>query len=89
MLVHAAGSTTVQPYDDDSLSPIELGASIFVDANKNMWRATEEFGLEFNDLEDGDDTVGVWDGEKFLITVRLLSLDLRVVAMLGSAECGV
>ena len=38
-----------------------------------MWRATEEFGLEFNDLDDGDDTVGVWDGEKFLITVRFIS----------------
>ena len=37
-----------------------------------MWRATEEFGLEFNDLDDGDDTVGVWDGEKFLITVRVI-----------------
>ena len=38
-----------------------------------MWRATEEFGLEFNDTDDCDDTVGVRDGEKFLITVRFIS----------------
>lgn len=43
-----------------------------------MWRATEEFGLEFNDLSDGDDSLGVWDGEKFLITVRPFAVRVPV-----------
>lgn len=63
------GSTVVYPYDDLSLEPVELGASIFVKANKNMWRAIEEFGLETTDFEDDDSTLGIWDGEQFLLTV--------------------
>ena len=33
------GSTTVYPYCNTSLNPVELGASIFVDANKNLVKA--------------------------------------------------
>ncbi|GJE94006.1 FAD/NAD(P)-binding domain-containing protein [Phanerochaete sordida] len=61
-------STTVHPYDDPELYPIELGASIFVEVNKNMWRATEEFGLNRSDWDEGEDTMGLWDGSKFVIT---------------------
>lgn len=63
------GSTTVYPYDDPNLEPIELGASVFVEANKNLWRASDEFGFERQDFEEGEDTMGIWDGEQFLITV--------------------
>lgn len=35
------GSTVVYPYDDESLKPIELGASIFVDANVNLVKAAK------------------------------------------------
>lgn len=66
-----AGSITVQPYDDPSLEPVELGASIFVKVNKNLWRATEEFGLEKTGFEDEDGVMGVWNGEEFLLTVRI------------------
>ena len=64
------GSTTVHPYNDPTLSPIELGASIFVKANKNLWRATDEFGLERLKY-DGDDNevMGIWDGQEFVLTV--------------------
>ncbi|KAI0828535.1 Prenylcysteine lyase-domain-containing protein [Trametes gibbosa] len=66
-------STVVLPYEDDSLEPVELGASIFVKVNKNLWRAVEEFGLERVNFEndddnDGDDTVGIWDGHEFVLT---------------------
>jgi prenylcysteine oxidase / farnesylcysteine lyase len=64
-----SGSTTVYPYDNSSLPPIELGASIFVAANKNMWRASEEFNLSRGGLKDDDGTTGIWDGEKIVITV--------------------
>ncbi len=63
----------MQPYDDPELDPIELGASIFVKANKNLWRATEEFGFERKDFDEGD-TLGIWDGAEFrlMVCVRLL-----------------
>lgn len=64
------------PYDDISYEPVEQGASIFVQANKNLWRATEEFGFEKVDFEDGDDSMGVWDGEKFVMIVSHLFIRL-------------
>lgn len=63
------GSTTVYPHNDPELVPMELGASIFVDANKNLCRATKEFGLNRTDFEDTDgreDDTGIWDGETFV-----------------------
>ena len=61
------------PHGNTSLNPLELGASIFVSANKNLWRASDEFNLTRLDFETGD-TTGVWDGERFIITVRVLPL---------------
>lgn len=49
---------------------MELGASIFVSANKNLWRATEEFGLSRYNFENDDaqdDETGIWDGEAFVL----------------------
>jgi len=63
-----AGSTVVYPYDDGNLPAIELGASIFVEENKNLWRASTEFNLtRFAGETDG---VGIWDGENVIFTVR-------------------
>lgn len=57
--------------------PIELGASIFVEINRNMWRASDEFNLTrygFTNREDDDEgELGFWDGEKFIITVGFIS----------------
>ncbi|KAJ3522141.1 hypothetical protein NM688_g8919 [Phlebia brevispora] len=58
-------SITVQPYDNPDLQPIELGGSIFIKANKNLWRATDEFGFNRSDFEDGESTMGIWDGAEF------------------------
>lgn len=66
-------STTVYPYGNKSLEPVELGASVYVQANKNMWRATDEFNLTRFDFEDDgadDDAVGIWDGETFPFTMN-------------------
>ncbi|KAF9454994.1 hypothetical protein P691DRAFT_770093 [Macrolepiota fuliginosa MF-IS2] len=61
-------STTVYPYENVSLPEIELGASIFVKANKNMWRASDEFNLTRRDFQDGGSEMGLWDGEKVVFT---------------------
>lgn len=63
------GSTTVYPYDNTSLPPLELGASIFVAANKNLWRASDEFNLTRREFEQGGQT-GIWDGQELLFSVR-------------------
>ncbi|KAL0066558.1 hypothetical protein AAF712_006361 [Marasmius tenuissimus] len=62
-------SITVQPYDNPDLDPVELGASIFVRANKNLWRAAQEFNLTLNNFKDEDGETGFWDGEKLYLTV--------------------
>jgi prenylcysteine oxidase/farnesylcysteine lyase len=67
-----AGSTTVYPYENTSLPELELGASIFVEANKNLWRASEEFNLTRRDFAEDYDT-GIWNGEKVVFTVRSIA----------------
>ncbi|KAJ6574731.1 Prenylcysteine lyase-domain-containing protein [Mycena capillaripes] len=62
-----ACSTVVFPYENTSLPAVELGASIFVKANKNMWRAVDEFNLTRRDFRD-EKGMGIWDGEKLLFT---------------------
>ena len=67
-----AGSTTVYPYNNSAYEPVELGASIFVEVNKNLQRAVKEFNLRTYGFEDEDGDMGIWDGERFLYTVRFL-----------------
>ncbi|KAH0838635.1 FAD/NAD(P)-binding domain-containing protein [Lanmaoa asiatica] len=62
-------STTVHPYGDPAYAPIELGASIFVDANKNLMRASKEFNLSLNDFGDEFSDMGIWDGSKFVLVM--------------------
>lgn len=67
------GSTIVYPYDDSTLKPVELGASIFVKANKILWRASEEFNLTRIGFSDEEEPIGFWDGQQFVFTVSRLS----------------
>ncbi|KLO11728.1 hypothetical protein SCHPADRAFT_941804 [Schizopora paradoxa] len=60
-------STVVHPYDDETLPPIELGASIFVEANKNMMRAAKEFNLTLRHFGDKTNRMGIWDGDDFVL----------------------
>jgi prenylcysteine oxidase/farnesylcysteine lyase len=62
-------STTVYPHDDPTYAPIELGASIFVDANKNLMRASKEFNLTLYDFVDEFSDMGIWDGSKFVFVL--------------------
>ncbi|MCJ1414503.1 hypothetical protein MMC32_000830 [Xylographa parallela] len=62
-------STTVDVYDDPT-EPVELGASIFVQVNRNLVSAAAEFGLSTSGNadarpQDAPDTLGVWDGQVF------------------------
>ncbi|KAI0035282.1 FAD/NAD-P-binding domain-containing protein [Vararia minispora EC-137] len=62
-------STTVQPFNDSAYAPMELGASIFVEINKNMWRASNEFNLtRIGFTGDDGEGMGIWDGSQFLFT---------------------
>ncbi len=58
-------STTVDVYGDPT-EPVELGASIFVEVNKNLLSAAREFGLTTQgfkpQIKDLPNTLGVYDG---------------------------
>ncbi|KAH7875610.1 Prenylcysteine lyase-domain-containing protein [Lentinula edodes] len=62
-------SLTVYPHGNDTFEPVELGASIFVKANKNLWRAAQEFNLTLRDLSKEDNDLGIWDGEQLLLNL--------------------
>ncbi|KAJ3801137.1 Prenylcysteine lyase-domain-containing protein [Lentinula aff. detonsa] len=67
---HIGGrSLTVYPHDNDTFEPVELGASIFIKANKNLWRATQEFNLTLRDFSEEDNNLGIWDGEQLLLNL--------------------
>lgn len=51
---------------DDVVAPVELGASIFVDANKNLQKARRLFGLEEDAYGGEDGNMAIWDGEQFV-----------------------
>ncbi|MCJ1432523.1 hypothetical protein MMC27_001880 [Xylographa pallens] len=62
-------STTVNVYGNPA-EPVELGASIFVQVNRNLVSAAREFGLETTRAADArptdsPDMLGVWDGQAF------------------------
>jgi prenylcysteine oxidase/farnesylcysteine lyase len=65
-----SGSTVVYPYDNSSLPELELGASIFVEANQNLWRASDEFNLTRRDFLGESYETGIWDGQNILFSVR-------------------
>jgi prenylcysteine oxidase/farnesylcysteine lyase len=62
------GSTTVHPYNNTAYGPVELGASIFVNANKNMLRAVNEFKFSVEPFGQNQ-TEAIWDGEEIVYTV--------------------
>lgn len=62
-------STTVDVYGDPT-EPVELGASIFVEVNKNLVSAAREFGLATQGfkpkIKDLPNTLGVYDGRDWV-----------------------
>ncbi|ORY25191.1 Prenylcysteine lyase-domain-containing protein [Naematelia encephala] len=61
-------TTTVFPHGDERLRPVELGASIFIEANRHLYKAAKHFGLETGDPDFGESGLGIWDGHEFLFT---------------------
>lgn len=66
-------STTVNAYNDPSV-PVELGGSIFVEINYNLYNATKELGLEFSDLStaselEGAEELGIYNGKEMVFTI--------------------
>lgn len=68
VLINSIGSIIVRPYENSSLPALELGASIFVEANKNLWRASDEFNLTRSNFDQGGG-MGIWDGREILLSV--------------------
>jgi prenylcysteine oxidase/farnesylcysteine lyase len=64
---HIGGRTlTVDAYGIPS-EPVEVGASIFVEVNKILWNATQEFDLELRDPNsDADRLTVIWDGDNLV-----------------------
>ncbi|KAG9104026.1 hypothetical protein FRC06_006106 [Ceratobasidium sp. 370] len=62
-------STTVAPYGDETIAPVELGASIYVGANKNIVRAVKEYNLPIVNYGDENEETGIWDGQQFVLTL--------------------
>lgn len=62
-------STTVDVYGDPT-EPVELGASIFVEVNKNLFSAAREFGLATQgfkpEIQDLPNTLGIYDGRDWV-----------------------
>ena len=67
------------PYDNTTFPAVELGASIFVPANKNLWRAADEFNLTRHG-EKKAPSIGIWDGTQFILTVRISILSFTPVS---------
>lgn len=65
-------SITVPAYEDPS-QPVELGASIFVEVNKILVEAAEEFGLDTKDdvsTAEEPEILGIWNGDRFVFTQK-------------------
>ena len=64
---HIGGRTlTVDAFGRPS-EPVEVGASIFVNLNKILWNATQDFGLDLKDPSGAADYLTViWDGDNFV-----------------------
>lgn len=56
---------------DDPLSPVELGASIFVEVNEILKNSSELFELKPRKSEtESAEILGIWDGSKFVYTQK-------------------
>ncbi|KAI9788082.1 MAG: hypothetical protein M1816_007213 [Peltula sp. TS41687] len=75
---HIGGRTTTVHVHDDPFQPVELGASIFVQVNRNLVGAVERFGLRLSDDDEAEETsfsstataatafLGIWNGREFV-----------------------
>lgn len=63
-------TTTVNAYGN-SLEPVELGASIFVEVNAILKNSSELFGLRPRESgTDENEVLGIWNGKTFVYTQK-------------------
>jgi prenylcysteine oxidase / farnesylcysteine lyase len=62
-------STTVNAFDDPQF-PVELGASIFVEVNEILKNSSHLFNLKPRKSDTDPETLGIWDGSKFVYTQK-------------------
>ncbi|KAF3907152.1 hypothetical protein ABW21_db0205954 [Orbilia brochopaga] len=71
---HIGGRTTTVDAYDDPKQPVEVGGSIFVKVNRNLYEAAKLFELPISEFDtgsaDGADQIGVWDGRQFVMTIH-------------------
>lgn len=67
---YVGGRSTTVDVHGDPMEPVELGASIFVEVNKNLVSAAREFGLATQgfkpQIQDLPNTLGVYDGRDWV-----------------------
>ncbi|GAA6004134.1 uncharacterized protein JCM10292_005899 [Rhodotorula paludigena] len=59
-------STDAVAGEEDDVDPVEMGASIFVAANKNLQKARRNFGLEYEPYGGEEGNTAIWDGEQWV-----------------------
>ena len=74
---YIGGRSTTVPAYDDPLQPVELGASIFVQANKILQDAVKAFELSTGDDENSPPRpntaeLGIWNGKEFIVTAQAM-----------------
>ena len=62
-------STTVAAFGDPR-QPLEVGASIFIKANRNLYETAKDFKLPLKDADsdrpkESSQALGIWDGSRF------------------------
>lgn len=77
---------SLNPYSSDQPleeEPVELGASIFIKGNKNLWKAAKEFNLTLVEHKGEDDgAFSVWNGQEVLYSQSTGGWGWNVVKML-------
>ena len=59
-------------HDDPSLPAVELGAPVFSEYHKNIWRATQEFNLTRVTPHHIRSGFAIWDGQTIVLDASLL-----------------
>ena len=76
-------STTIAVLGDPTM-PLEIGGSMFVSRNRILMEAVEAFHLdtESDIFVPGSDSMGVWDGERFVYIRKYASAKMELARML-------
>ena len=68
---------------------MELGVSIFINSNKNLLRAANEFNLSLYGFDDEDGDMALWDGERVSHRVWILAMYFLAILTLSPKGDGI